>query len=182
MKLKKARLSDIYSPDDFDKRYVKPRQGRTLVVGSFVYPEREDRRARYSQALGADMREGPGVDMVLDLEETLPWSLGKFSHVDCLSVLEHSRRPWLLAANVERLLDPGGTLYVCVPFVWRIHDKPYDLWRFTVDGVRILFPGIDWSVIRYVNQTGIDALPVMRSSAGLLYFERCEVCGFGVKR
>ena len=126
------------------------------------------------------MLDGPGVDRVLDLEEPLPDDFGLFAHVDCISVLEHSRRPWLLAANLERLLELGGTLYLQVPFVWRIHGFPNDYFRFTTEGVRVLFPQIEWTALQFVN--GTPGNEVHRLDYGRLhYFPKSEVCGFGVK-
>lgn len=120
------------------------RKGRTLIVGSHVYEGREDDRARYKHAVGVDMIPGPGVDVVHDMEEPLPAGLGTFAHAECFSVLEHSRRPWLLAANIERLLESGGTLWVTVPWMWRRHGYPSDYFRFTTEGIKAIFPGIQW--------------------------------------
>lgn len=120
------------------------RKGRTLIVGSHVYEGREDDRARYKQAVGVDMIPGPGVDVVHDMEEPPPSGLGTFAHAECFSVLEHSRRPWLLAANIERLLESGGTLWVTVPWMWRRHGYPSDYFRFTTEGIKAIFPGIHW--------------------------------------
>lgn len=170
--------SAICSPDEFEAAYVRPKFGRTLVVGSKVYATRVDRRLRYSVAVGIDMEPGPGVDVVLNLEETLPYTLGRFAHIDCISVLEHSRRPWLLAANVERLLEPGGTLYLSVPWVWRLHFYPGDYWRISVEGIRALFPAVKWSVLRYVNAGGEDSVPNIKQDGGL-YFCKTQVEGFG---
>lgn len=174
-----AKPSGICSSDDFEAQYVQPREGRTLVVGSKIYGERIDRRTRYQDAVGVDLFPGLGVDIVLDLEEALPVTLGRFAHIDCISVLEHSRRPWLLAANIERLLEPGGTLYVGVPFVWRIHAYPSDYWRFTVEGVRSLFPVTEWTALQMVNQLGEKGIPNLRDDRGALYFARTEIYGFG---
>lgn len=159
---------------------MRPKAGSVLIVGSKVYKTRLDRRQRYANAVGVDMEAGQGVDVVADLEEPLN-DLGPFAHVDCLSVLEHSKRPWLLAANVERLLETGGTLFLSVPFVWRIHGYPSDYWRFTVAGVRLLFPAIEWQVLRYVNAGGRDDVPSI-GQADVLYFAKTEVLGFGTKR
>lgn len=162
----------------FERRYVRPRAGRTLIVGSHLFGDRPDRRALYPDCLGVDMQDGPGVDQVADLEE--PQDLGTFAHIDCLSVLEHSRRPWLLAANMERMLDPGGTLYVAVPFVWRVHGYPSDYWRFTADGVRALFPGIAWSRLLYAGLQLAKRVPV-RKNGEYPHFPRTMVCAFGTK-
>jgi SAM-dependent methyltransferase len=108
----------ISALENFERLYVKPVDGKTLIVGSRVYRDKEDRRKRYADVVGMDMQEGEGVDIVQDLEESLHvGQLRSFAHVECMSVLEHSRRPWLLAANIERMLRPGGSIYVTVPFV-----------------------------------------------------------------
>lgn len=162
---------------------MHPNPGRTLVVGSRVYEGKRDRRERYADAIGMDMLAGPGVDEVLDIEERLPLRLRHaFDHIECMSVLEHSRRPWLLAANLERMLKPGGTLFVSVPFVWRVHAYPNDYWRLTPEAVRSIFPGIEWSTVRLVSDhvQKSNRLAAM-TSAGHPYLARAETCGFGRK-
>lgn len=169
--------------DKFEQRFVKPFTGRTLIVGSFVTEGKEDRRKHYTDAVGIDMRPGPGVDRVLNLEDPLPADIGRFAHIECCSVMEHSRRPWLLAANVEQMLDPGGTLYVLVPFVWRFHDYPSDYWRMTAEAVRSLFPAIDWTALMYASdRLRDDHFLSAKNLDGHAFLPRCEVVGFGVKR
>jgi hypothetical protein len=175
--------SNVSSLDHFERRYVAPKVGRTLIVGSRVYGSKEDRRLRHADALGVDMLEGPGVDQVVDLEEPLPPGLGQFAHVECMSVLEHSRRPWLLAGNLERLMEPGATIFVSVPFVWRVHAYPSDYWRLTPEGVRSIFPGIEWQALMLASddlRKGVR-LPAARVG-GHPFLARAETVGFGVKR
>jgi SAM-dependent methyltransferase len=95
------------------------------------------------------MEDGPGVDIVMDLTEDfarLDDSLDgrRFGTIFCLSVLEHCARPFRMADNLTRLLRPGGWLCIAAPFAWRIHDYPNDLWRFTPDGIRTLFPLVEF--------------------------------------
>lgn len=170
--------------DKFESKFVRPRSGLALIVGSRLYGKREDRRKRYANAVGVDMLAGHGVDCVLNLEEPLPEDIGQFAHIDCLSVLEHSRRPWLLAANLERLLVPGGTIYLTVPFVWRLHGYPSDYWRFTQRGVEELFPAITWKQLMYAHvKLQPKALVPSRGEAenGCPLLPRTQVCGFGVR-
>lgn len=169
----------------FEARYVRPHEGRALIVGSRLFSQRQDRRKLYREAVGVDMSPGDGVDLVLDLEADLPPNLGKFAHVDCLSVLEHTRRPWLLAANVERLLQRGGTLYVSVPWVWRVHDEGYggDRWRINDQGLRELFPAVRWQVARYVSdRLRPDGYLPAREIDGHPFLPRCEVLAFGARK
>lgn len=168
----------------FEARYVVPQPGRTLIVGSKLFGDREDRRKRYPDALGVDMQDGDGVDIVANLEDALPDDLGRFDHVECMSVLEHSRRPWLLAANLQKLMRKGATIYLTVPFVWRVHDYPSDYWRFTQDGIRALFPGITWH--RMANASDVlklnDMVPAVQVGDGEHpYLARTEVLAFGVR-
>lgn len=160
-----------------------PAPGRTLVVGSKVYATREDRRQRYPDAIGIDMEAGPGVDLVMNLECPSIYdmrALGKFAHIDCISVLEHTPKPWLLAQTLEALLEPGGTLLVAVPFCWRIHSYPSDYWRFTPDGLRALFPAITWDALKLANETLSDGPRIAAVEVGgHPYMSRTETVGFG---
>lgn len=171
--------------EKFEAKYRKPKEGRTLIVGSRVYATREDRRKLYPHAIGVDMLEGPGVDIVANLEEPVGWMPGGmgFDHVECISVLEHSRRPWLLAANLVRMMNPGATLHLSVPFVWRPHFFPGDFWRFTPEAIRELFPTIEWQGLMYATQKelwkGEGKMPRQMIGASV-FFPRTEVLGWGV--
>lgn len=167
---------------EFERLHVHPAAGRTLIVGSKIFSEREDRRLRYPQVLGVDIQAGDGVDRVLDLEEPLPDDIGRFHHIECMSVLEHSKRPWKMAANIERLLKKGGTLFLTVPFVWRFHAFPNDYFRYTAEGVRSLFPGIRWTKLAYVsNKVRDDHYLRAETIDDHPYMPRTEVVGFGVR-
>ncbi len=132
-----------------------------LEVGSRNYGSTQDLRGLFGpdcEYLGVDKQAGPGVDMVIDLTEDfarVDEGLGgrQFGTIFCLSVLEHCDRPFKMADNLTQLLRPGGWLCVAAPFVWRIHDYPNDLWRFTPEGIRALFPLIEFDSELCVSAT-----------------------------
>lgn len=161
-----------------------PRKGPTLIVGSHVYHTRKDRRPLFDHAVGWDMIPGPGVDLVIDMEEPLIGSIPKFAHIDCVSVLEHSFRPWLLAANLERLMEPHGTIYISVPFVWRVHAYPNDYWRFTVEGIKALFQHIDWKFLRYHAEMMLKENENIHKQyiSEYPYYPRTQTLAFGVRK
>lgn len=163
-------------------REFPPADGLSLVVGSKVYAGRKDRRALYAKAVGIDLEAGPGVDIVSNLETTPSKVL--YDHIDCVSVLEHSKAPWLLAAGIENALRAGGTLLLSVPWVWRFHGYPSDYWRFTPEGVRVLFPRIAWKALRLASNAEWQkknwALPSLMSGDSV-YFGRSELIGIGVR-
>lgn len=165
---------------EFMDKYVRPLQGATLITGSKVYKTRHDRRQNYLNALGVDMLPGEGVDLVWNLEQRLPLSAGLFKHAECWSVLEHCKRPWLVANTVEQALVQGGTLHLTVPFVWRIHGFPDDYWRFTTSAIKELFPNIKWKALLYAHHTLSEEVPGGKVK-GHKYFPKCEVFGFGYR-
>lgn len=165
---------------EFEDAFVRPESGRTLVVGSKVFPGRTDRRLLYKDAVGLDMESGDGVDVVHNLELPAPNSLGKFRHVDCISVLEHSKQPWLVAQNIEKVMKSGATLFISVPFIWRFHGYPNDYFRFTAEGVKTLFKNIAWDALMYGSTTLSEESRVEGEKiAGHPYFPRTEIFGFG---
>ncbi len=160
---------------DLNQRlYVEARSerfgGPALEVGSRDYGSTQDLRAALpgiTDWLGVDMQAGPGVDLVIDLAgdfDVIDPSLSRrrFGSVFCLSVLEHCARPFDMAANITRLLEPGGLLCVGVPFAWKLHGYPSDYWRFTHHGVRQLFPELDFDPVDTVLASERDRvfLPV----------------------
>lgn len=157
----------------------KPKHGKTLLVGSKVYPSTDDRRELYKDCIGIDMLSGEGVDLVHNMEEPIGCT---FSHVDCCSVLEHTKRPWLVAENITRALEDGGTLLISVPFVWRVHGYPDDYWRMTKSSIPVLFPEIDWHEIRYFGPNGRRKKANSMSHGGSVWLERTEIFAFGAKR
>lgn len=170
----------FYSVDEYLQRHaIKP--GRTLVVGSKVYGQKPDRRKVYQNAIGVDLFEGDGVDVVHDLENTLPPELGLFDHIDCCSVLEHCKRPWLMCQNIEAAMAPGATILLQVPFVWRVHNYPGDYWRFTTESFDILFPNIEWEDRGYLMNGEYRKLTRSFTKDERSYLQRAEATGFGAK-
>jgi hypothetical protein len=169
----------------FCAQFVRPAPGRALIVGSKLYAGREDRRALHPDALGIDVLGGQGVDQVVNLEKGVPKGFGPFAHVECCSVMEHAQRPWLLAASIEDVLPPAGTLVVSVPWVWRFHGYPNDFWRFTPEGLKLLFPRITWNTMRLAVEgqllEQVDLLPTYTVDGNKVAFARAEILAFGVR-
>jgi len=72
-----------------------------------------------------------------------------FDCVICLEVLEHVGDPFAAANELQRILRPGGFLFLTVPFLHAYHGKMGsksaahddfpDYWRFTHQGLQRLF-------------------------------------------
>jgi SAM-dependent methyltransferase len=137
-------------------RFVQKHAGRLagpyLEIGSNSYGAPLAMRelfAKRDRYVGIDLAEGPGVDRVLDLAvsfEEVDAKLDgvRFGTVFCMSVLEHCAQPFRMAENITRLLKPEGQVCVSVPFAWKVHAFPSDYWRFTPEGVKLLFPRLSF--------------------------------------
>lgn len=161
----------------------KPARGRVLIVGSRIYGSCRDRRQLYHEGIGLDMQAGDGVDVVHDLERPLPPELSGFAHVDCCSVLEHVRRPWRMAKNIVAAMQPGGTLLVSAPFVWRQHAYPDDYWRFTPAALEVLFEGVELVDCRlFSHDEFVTRAPAFNDDLDRRWMCRTEVVAWGIKK
>ncbi len=87
-----------------------------------LFPERE--------YLGIDMRPGPGVDRVANVEK-LPLPSESVGTILALNTFEHVKCFWRGLDEVYRVLRRDGVLILSTPFHFRIHEFPHDYWRFT---------------------------------------------------
>jgi uncharacterized protein YbaR (Trm112 family)/SAM-dependent methyltransferase len=88
----------------------------------------------------SDMRSGARVDFISDAHR-IPLANDALDGVVFQGVAEHVARPWLIAAEIVRVLKPGGVVYCEAPFIQWYHEDPKDYYRFTEDGLRALFDG-----------------------------------------
>jgi SAM-dependent methyltransferase len=152
------------------QHWVPRVDGPVLEVGSREYGSTSSFRDFYAGAeyVGVDMSEGDGVDVVVDLvRSTGPLAEGHFALAICCSVLEHVEKPWLFAANLTRLVRPGGLLYMSVPWVWRYHPYPDDYFRFSHRGVMSLFGEFAWKHAFYSSTAPGEFLELGEEAKGL---------------
>jgi SAM-dependent methyltransferase len=122
---------------------VNDRGGRVIQVGARTPAGLEGMPPRpllRGPVTGLDIHPGRCVDLVGDAH-TLSRFLreGSVDAVVSGSVLEHLQAPWLFAAEVNRVLKPGGLVYHEAPGAWPAHAQPNDFWRMSAEGLRALF-------------------------------------------
>jgi len=130
------------------EKYKDLVKGPVLEIGSKHYAD--DVSINYRQIfdsleyIGTDMQAGPNVDKVIDFTQDIDvirkqLDGKKINTIICCSVLEHVDNVFKMAENISSILEPGGVLFISVPFHWRFHGYPSDYWRFTPEGVKYMF-------------------------------------------
>lgn len=132
--------------------------GPVYEFGAFQVPGQEaiaDLRPLFPgrEYFGCDMREGPGVDRILDLHG-LDLEDGVAGLVISADTLEHVEKPWLAVSEMIRVLRPGGVVAIASVMNFPIHDYPSDYWRFTPEAFRSLLSSCDDRVIAAAGDPG----------------------------
>src|SRR5262249_36893368 len=113
-----------------------------LEIGSFQVEGQEqisNLRPMFPEKnyVGVDVRPGPGVDCVADVE-SLPQPDASVGTVIAMNTFEHVPRFWRGFEEIHRVLRADGALLLSCPFYFRIHKHPADYWRFTPEAVDLL--------------------------------------------
>lgn len=87
------------------------------------------------------------LDHECDLNQTLPFADGHFDTIILSDVLEHVAEPQRLCAEMARILAPGGSVLLNVPFLYHLHEKPHDYYRYTDEGLRHLLRESGLSIV-----------------------------------
>ena len=109
--------------------------------------------------VGCDLREGRGVDRVLDLH-ALDLPDGTAGSILCVDTLEHVEFPRRAVAEMLRVLKPGGIIVISSTMYFPIHEHPHDFWRFTPDGFASLLGEFEYSLIESAGWNNFPAKPL----------------------
>jgi len=90
--------------------------------------------------VGLDIMPGPNVDVVGDAHElSRLLSPHSFDAAMSLSVFEHLAMPWKVVIELNRVLKPGGLVFIQTHQTFPLHDEPWDFWRISADAWPALF-------------------------------------------
>ena len=127
-------------------------KGVLLDLGCGNVPYRPWFEGRTTRYVTADLPPlAPGVDLACD-SSFLPFAKDCFDTVLCTQMLEHTPTPWLVSCELHRVLRPEGVLILSCPQYWPAHEVPHDYFRFTVYGLRALFPEARWEWLAHRQQ------------------------------
>lgn len=129
-----------WSPDAIIKRAIidfLPTQklGAVLDYGAGNSPYRK--YINCDRYISADLTQNitNKIDYLIEPNTPLELVGGSFDCILLLDVLEHIDDPRFTFSEMRRLLKPGGSVYLSVPFIYREHETPNDYVRYTSFGI-----------------------------------------------
>lgn len=126
--------------------------GKLLDAGCGTMPFRASLRGLVDEYHSIDIEKRvPEVDLIGDLQDMKALESDTYDTVLCTEVLEHVPQPEKLLAELWRVLKPRGTLILSVPHLSRLHEEPFDYYRFTKHGLKFLFEKSGFSVLDMVS-------------------------------
>lgn len=129
-------------------------RGRLLDVGSGNQPYQRWLND-VTEYIGIDINHQTSRPVVSGLAYALPFAANSFDTVFSTQTLEHVEAPDLAVAEMARVLRPGGHLILTVPQTWRLHEKPYDFYRYTRFGLQYLLEHNGLQIVRIKAQGGV---------------------------
>jgi SAM-dependent methyltransferase len=111
--------------------------GTVLDVGCGFMPYKKliESNPKVENYIGMDLEQPTYYGQI---KPDLTWNGEKIpledESVDCVMAtefLEHYAEPEKILKEIRRVLKPGGRLFATVPFIWNLHEIPYDEYRYT---------------------------------------------------
>jgi SAM-dependent methyltransferase len=84
----------------------------------------------------------------------IPVTSESYDVVICTQVLEHVFDHQKLLEEAYRLLKPGGRFIISAPFIWEMHEIPFDFFRFTKFGFETMLKHSGFEIKECVSSGG----------------------------
>lgn len=119
----------------YTKHYIK---GKTLDFGAGTAKYKNLIKPQTSEYITFDMIFSENIDVVGDVLNP-PFNDNEFDTVISTQVLEHVEKPWIMVAQMGRIIKSGGICITTAPFLVPYHADPHDFFRYTTEGIMSLF-------------------------------------------
>ena len=143
---------EVFISNSLQEASLKKREHKVLNIGAGGEIEKFIRKY-FNNVYSIDNDKIRKPDQVLDLcDEKFSEKINyKPTIICCFEVLEHTHNPLKAIENIFSILEKGDIVLVSVPFNFHIHDEPYDYYRFTYYGLKMLFKNFSDITIKKRN-------------------------------
>lgn len=135
-------------------------RGKLVDIGCGRMPYRKDLEQLVDEYVGVDHPQVSKLyhsnvkpDVIADAKK-LPFPNNTFDIALLFQVLEHVDSPRKVVAEAARVLKPNGVLIISVPFLYPLHDMPYDWARYTSSALQNFVQDARLSIVK-INTQGM---------------------------
>ncbi|GEM_PF-5386477 len=144
-----------YTKDAF-KEIKKYSKNKNLIdIGCGRMPYREKLEPIVKRYIGVDhpkisslYNPGKKPDILADITKKIPVKDKSFEIVIMLEVLEYLENPVKTFSEIRRILKPNGVLIFTSPFLYPLHDIPYDRNRFTDTQIKTFLANEKFEILK----------------------------------
>ena len=126
-----------YLSQNFNKPGVRVLEIGSRVVTGSNYRDKFE-KAKY---VGFDFHHGENVDIVGDAHKLSGYfsSKERFDLIFSSAVFEHLHMPWVVAEEINKILNIGGCVFIETHFSFASHERPWHFFQFSDKALRSLF-------------------------------------------
>ncbi len=146
---------------DINDKFIKnlKLKGNVVDLGCGIAAHKEVILKTAQKYIGVDWEsckhDKSRIDVFANLnEDKLAFEDCSFDNALSLEVLEHLNNPPHILKEACRILKPGGNIIITTPFMWWIHEPPYDYFRYTKYGLEYLLKQNGFENIKIQPKTG----------------------------
>lgn len=127
-------------------------------------------------SLDIAQNEKKNIDYISAIDQNL--SLNReFDLVICMEVLEHVLDWNKSFENLKKLCSPQGKLIITCPFIFPLHEAPFDYWRPTSHSIEAMAMKFGFKVLQF--QRGGNGFDVLGTIFNSFYLSRKETTLLG---
>ncbi|MDM8553302.1 class I SAM-dependent methyltransferase [Desulfococcaceae bacterium HSG7] len=140
------------------QRHLSLIKGRAIDLGCGTAQYKDDILKVADKYIGVDWESSyhnqDNVDVFANLTKKLPFQDNYADTVVSFQVLEHLPDPNFFLSECFRILKFKGTLLLTAPFMWHVHESPYDYFRYTRYGLEYILKKVGFVNIEIKENTG----------------------------
>ena len=167
--------------DKWRDEYSKYYKGDLYDLGCGEAPYKEYFLQYCDNYIGVDWTNtlhNSQADIVSDLNTKLDIDDKVADTIISLSVMEHLCEPQIFVQESYRILKDDGVMILGVPWMWEIHEAPYDYFRYTPYGLKYLFQKAGFQDIHIQPTSGFFTMLFVKIN----YFSLKFIKGSLIKR
>lgn len=130
-----SRLMADLIAEAYDENIKKYAEGNLIDLGCGSVPLYEAYRKYVDDNICVDWNNSchrdDFLDNICDFSKKIPYNDSQFNTIILSDVLEHISEPNHLFTEMNRILASGGKVLINVPFLYWVHEQPYDYYRYT---------------------------------------------------